>query len=105
MTVNEVNSLVFALWGIFAFCEGSVSWRERSNWQRRIYGVSVFVAMITQIFNLFPAVSEPSSLQLFCFVGLVLGCLAGARLISVPVNSTSDKTLFKENKTVRNDTQ
>jgi hypothetical protein len=60
----------------------------------------VFVAMSIQMFNLFPSVSEASSLQLFCFVGLVLGCLAGARLISVPVNSTSDKTLFKENKTV-----
>jgi hypothetical protein len=100
MSINEVTPLVLAFWGVFAFCEGSVCWCERSNLQRRIYGVGVFVAMITQIFNLFPAVSEASSLQLFCFVGLVLGCLAGARLITVPVNSTSDKTPFKENKTV-----
>lgn len=99
MSLNETNSLVFSIWGIFAFCEGSVSWCERSNWQRRIYGACVFVAMSTQIFNLFPSVSAASSLQLFCFVGLVLGCLAGARLIIIPANSTCAKTIFGDKKT------
>ena len=99
MSFTEVTPLVFSFWGIFAFCEGSVSWCERSYWQRRIYGVCVFVAMSTQIFNLFPSVSEASSLKLFCFVGVVLGCLAGARLINIPANSKSSKTFFEDKKT------
>ena len=99
MSAHEISPLVFGIWGLFAFCESSVSWSERSNWQRRIYGISVLGAMGSQISNLFPSVSAASSLQLFCFVGVVLGCLAGARLISVSATSTSDKAFFKDNKT------
>jgi hypothetical protein len=55
--------------------------------------------MSTQIFNLFPSVSEASSLKLFSFVGLVLGCLAGARLIVIQANSISAKTIFEDKKT------
>ncbi len=81
MTSVEIASLCSALAGLALYCEIPRAGGFRSNCQQRIFGVCMFVSITYQTLNLFTALNDASSLQLFCFIGCTLGSLGSMRLI------------------------
>jgi len=58
-------------------------WKKQSPRKRAFLGVTAGIVYVTQSLNAFGSLSGASSLELFGFLGCVLGCLASVRMMAI----------------------
>lgn len=97
MNSETTMQFTFGLCGIATYCEAHRSNGFSSKIVRYVCAASMLAAMSSQIFGLFGSLSEASSVQLFCFVGCLLGCVGAMRLLSVSaIGQTESKAASKD---------
>jgi len=89
MPDSPFHHLMLAILGIAGILEyyGTLHlpavWQKQSARKRVFLGVTAGIVYVTQSLNAFASLSGASSLELFGFLGCLLGCLASVRMMAI----------------------
>src|SRR5258706_14445711 len=85
MAELQFHHLVLSLAGVAGIVWFYAAPQERHLWSRRgrlFIGIALGFVFLTQAVGAFASLSTASSLDLFGFIGCMLGCLGAVRLVS-----------------------